>query len=41
MRPLKRGEVVGVWVWILVMWIILALVNHDFWWFRPLFRQYF
>lgn len=38
---LKRGEVVGVWVWIAVMWAILAMVFKDFFWFRPLFRQFF
>jgi hypothetical protein len=35
----KRGEVMGVWVWILVAWIILAWVFKDFWWFRPLWRE--
>ena len=35
----KRGEVMGVWVWILVAWIILAWVFNDFWWFRPLWRE--
>lgn len=38
---LKQGEVIGVWVWIAAVWIILALVFGDFWWFRPLFRQLF
>lgn len=38
---LKRGEVVGVWVWVIVVWIILALAFQDFWWFRPLYRQLF
>ena len=38
---LKRGEVIGVWVWIIVVWIILAVVFQDFWWFRSLFRQFF
>jgi hypothetical protein len=38
-RPLKKGEVVGLWVWILVIWILLAYTFHDFWWFRPLARQ--
>ena len=38
---LKRGEVFGVWVWILVVWGILAVVFNDFFWFRPLFRDLF
>lgn len=35
----KRGEVLGVWVWIIVAWIILAWVFGDVWWFRPLLRD--
>ena len=35
----KRGEVMGLWVWILVAWVILAWVFKDFWWFRPLIRE--
>ena len=35
----KRGEVMGVWVWLIVAWIILAWVFGDFWWFRPLMRE--
>jgi hypothetical protein len=35
----KRGEVMGLWVWIAVAWLILAWVFNDFWWFRPLMRQ--
>lgn len=38
---LKRGEVFGVWVWVIVVWIILTMTFHDFLWFRPLFRQFF
>ena len=38
---LKTGEVVGVWVWGAVVWIILAFAFGDFWWFRPLYRQLF
>jgi len=38
---LKRGEVIGVWVWAVVVWIILAFAFGDFWWFRPLYRQFF
>jgi len=38
---LKRGEVVGVWVWGIVVWMILAFAFGDFWWFRPLYRQFF
>ena len=38
---LKRGEVFGVWIWIIVMWAILWMVFGDFLWFRPLFRQFF
>lgn len=38
---LKRGEVAGLWVWMAVVWVILAWVNHDFLWFRPIWRQIF
>lgn len=38
---LKKGEVMGVWAWIVVIWVILAFTFHDFWWFRPLYRQLF
>ena len=38
---LKRGEIAGLWVWIGVAWLILAWVNQDFLWFRPLMRQVF
>lgn len=38
---LKRGEIAGLWVWIGVAWLILAWVNQDFLWFRPLLRQVF
>jgi hypothetical protein len=38
---LKRGEVIGVWVWGIAIWIILAFAFGDFWWFRPLYRQLF
>jgi hypothetical protein len=38
---LKQGEVIGVWVWGIVVWIILAFAFGDFWWFRPLYRQVF
>jgi hypothetical protein len=38
---LKRGEVIGWWVWVVVIWVFLAWVFHDFWWFRPLWRQFF
>jgi len=40
-RMLKQGEVIGVWVWGIVVWIILAFAFGDFWWFRPLYRQFF
>ena len=40
-RMLKQGEVIGVWVWGIVVWIILAFTFGDFWWFRPLYRQFF
>lgn len=36
---LKRGEVMGLWVWIAVVWLILAWVFKDFWWFRPFLRE--
>lgn len=38
---LKRGEIAGLWVWIGIAWLILAWVNQDFLWFRPLLRQVF
>ena len=38
---LKKGEVVGVWVWVIAVWIRLAFAFKDFWWFRPLYRQLF
>ncbi len=41
MQPLKKGEVLGLWVWGLVIWMILAWVFQDIWWFRPLYRQLF
>jgi hypothetical protein len=41
MRLLKKGEVAGFWLWAVVVWLILVWVFHDFWWFRPLFRQVF
>lgn len=38
---LKRGEITGLWLWIGVAWLVLAWVNQDFLWFRPLLRQVF
>jgi len=38
---LKKGEVIGVWLWGIAVWIILAFAFGDFWWFRPLYRQLF
>ena len=38
---LKQGEVIGVWGWGVVVWIILAFAFGVFWWFRPLYRQFF
>ena len=40
-RMLKQGEVIGVWVWGIAVWVILAFAFGDFWWFRPLYRQFF
>jgi len=40
-QVLKKGEVFGVWVWGIAVWVILAFVFGDFWWFRPLYRQLF
>ncbi|MDT8436443.1 MAG: hypothetical protein RRA92_06770 [Gemmatimonadota bacterium] len=39
MQPLKKGEILGLWVWVIVAWLILAWVFGDFWWFRPLWRE--
>lgn len=38
---LKRGEIAGLWLWIGAAWIILAWVNQDLLWFRPIWRQIF
>jgi hypothetical protein len=38
---LKRGEVAGLWIWVAVVWLILAMVFQDFLWFRPLWEQVF
>lgn len=38
---LKKGEVLGAWIWFAALWVILAFAFGDFWWFRPLFRQLF
>jgi len=38
---LKRGEITGLWIWMAIVWIILAWVNNDFLWFRPLWQQVF
>lgn len=38
---LKQGEVFGVWIWVIVVWVILAFAFGDFWWFRALYQQFF